>query len=108
MTNSKHTCKKHNTVKTYCKSPIQDKDGYTCFECLEERLIKNSKLTGYNTNQFVKAEHVFIEGQGTFYFTEEIARNENTKTGNEIGLYIEEILHEGTTLYKELNKNVWD
>ena len=65
-------------------------------------------LTGYNTNKFVKEEHVFIEGKGTFYFSEEIARKNNYKTGNEVGLFIEEIQHEGTTLYRQLNKNVWE
>ncbi len=69
---------------------------------------KMRNLTGYNTNKFVKAEHVFIESKGTFYFTEEIARKENSKTGNEVGLYVEEIHHEGITLYRELNKNIFD
>jgi len=65
-------------------------------------------LTGYNTNKFVKENHVFIEGQGTFFETIELAELANKKTGNEVGLYIETYIHEGIEVYKELQSNIWD
>jgi len=65
-------------------------------------------LTGHNTNKFVKENHVFIQGEGTFYETKELARKYNIKTGNEVGLFIDEIIHEGMKIYRELSTNVFD
>ena len=65
-------------------------------------------LTGYNSNKFVKENHVFVKGEGTFYLTEKEARDNNKKTGNEVGLFLDTLSHEGVTLYRELNTNVWD
>ena len=71
--------------------------------------MKNFKeLTGYNSNKFVKTEHVYIKGLGTFYQTEEKARANSHKTGNEVGAYIEKHTHEGVTVYRESFTNVWD
>lgn len=69
---------------------------------------KFNELTGYNSNKFVKENHVFVQGEGTFYETEELARKNNRKTGNEVGLYIDKYLHEGFEVYRELHSNVWD
>ena len=65
-------------------------------------------LTGYNSNSFVKENHVFIQGIGTFYETIELAKKFNHKTGNEVRLYIETYTHEGIEVYRELNENVWN
>lgn len=67
-----------------------------------------TELTGYNQNKFVKVNHVFIEGQGTFYETKELASKANLKTGNEVGLHFETLIHEGVEVFKELNSNIWD
>ena len=67
-----------------------------------------NELTGYNENKFVKTNHVFIKGEGCFYETIEAARQAHHKTGNEVGLYIETLIHEGREVYRELNTNVWD
>lgn len=69
---------------------------------------KFSDLTGYNSNRFCKYDHVFIEGRGCFCETPELARKNNRKTGNEVGLFIEELLHEGVAVYREMHTNVWD
>ena len=66
------------------------------------------ELTGYNANRFVKEEHVFIKGEGTWYETIEKAEANNRKTGNEVGLYIAEYVHEGVTVYREFQTNVWN
>lgn len=66
-------------------------------------------LTGYNQlSPRVKGNHVFIKGSGTFYATKEDADKYNRKTGNEVGLYYEEVVHEGVTLYKQLSSNAWN
>ena len=73
------------------------------------------ELTGYNSNQFVKEEHVFIpdsnstkEGHyGTFFFSKEIAKKQ-AYMSNGIGLYLISINHEGVELYQANYTNVWD
>jgi hypothetical protein len=67
-----------------------------------------NELTGYNTNQFVKVDHVFIKGEGTFFETKELASKNNHKTGNEVGLHIVTYTHEGVEIYREAQTNVWD
>lgn len=67
-----------------------------------------NELTGYNSNKFVKENHVFIKGEGTFYETEDLARKNNHKTGNEVGLYIKKYTHERVEVYRELNSNIWN
>ena len=69
---------------------------------------KFEQLTGYNTNPFVKENHVYVEGCGTFYATVDDARKNNKKTGNEVGLHIDKITHDGVELYRELQTNIWD
>ena len=66
------------------------------------------ELTGYNSNKFVKENHVFIKGAGTFYETKELADKNNTKTGNEVGLHIVEYNHEGNTIYNQKSSNAWN
>ena len=73
--------------------------------------MKNfNELTGFNGNSRVKFEndHVFVMGEGCFFETEELARKNNKKTGNEVGLYINTYIHEGREIYQELNSNVWN
>lgn len=67
-----------------------------------------NELTGFNKNKFVKVSHVFIEGEGSFYETIELAKTNHRKTGNEVGLYIETLIHEGREVYRESNTNIWD
>ena len=71
----------------------------------KENKMKN--LTGYNANKFVKAEHVFIEGKGTFYFEIDTANNE-FDFNNEVGIHLETIQHEGTTLYRIASTNLFN
>ena len=68
------------------------------------------ELTGYNKNKFCKAEHVFIEGEGCCFETEEKARKyaNNNSSSNWIGLVIDKIKHEGNTVYHYHFTNVWD
>ena len=64
-------------------------------------------LKGYNTNKFVKENHVFIEGFGTFYKTIEIAKNQfNSK--NCVGIYLETKNIKGLNVFRYLNSNVWN
>ena len=65
-------------------------------------------LTGYNSNKFVKVDHVFIPGEGSFYETRELAISNYGKTGNEIGFHIVEFLHEGVIVFKGAQINVFD
>ena len=69
---------------------------------------KFNELTGYNDNKFVKVNHVFIDGEGSFYETKEIARENNYKTGNEVGLHIISIIFEGIEVYREAQTNVFN
>ncbi len=64
-------------------------------------------LKEYNKNKFVKENHVFIEGEGTFYKNIEIAKNEfNSK--NCVGIYLETKNFKGLNVYRYLNRNVWN
>ena len=69
---------------------------------------KFNELTGFKCNPYVKEDHVFIAGLGCFYETAELARLNNKKTGNEVGLYIETANHDGVSVYRELQENIFD
>jgi hypothetical protein len=72
------------------------------------KMTEFKNLAGYNSNKFVKENHVFIKGKGTFYETKELASKYNIKTGNEVGLFYETLEIEGREVFKELNSNVWN
>lgn len=61
-------------------------------------------------NKFIKIEHAFIAGKGTFYKTAEIAKAETKKicTGNEVGFYLETIDIDGATWFQSGFSNSWD
>ena len=65
-------------------------------------------LKGYNANKRVSDPHVFIQGEGCFFPTKEMAANNFHKTGNEVGLFFVEKNIDGVKLYKQLCRNVWD
>lgn len=65
-------------------------------------------LGGYNANPRVNYEHVFIPGEGCFSETPELARANNRKTGNEVGLYIVTRNHEGRDIFLERQSNLFD
>lgn len=65
-------------------------------------------ITGYNGNKLIKAEHVFIEGKGTFYLSEKSAKENTCNNSNSVGIYMETIIHEGIELFREMCTNVWD
>jgi len=71
-------------------------------------MITFKNLKGYNSNKFVKENHVFIKGKGTFYETKKLASKYNIKTGNEVGLFLETLEVEGREIFKESNSNVWE
>jgi len=66
------------------------------------------ELTGYNKNKFVKENHVFIEGEGTFYETEELA----IKYGHDkmifVGVSVGTYIHEGVQVFRTGATNIWD
>jgi hypothetical protein len=66
------------------------------------------ELTGYNKNKFVKENHVFIEGEGTFYETKELA----IKYGHDpmifVGVNVGSYMHEGVEVFRTGATNVWD
>ena len=64
-------------------------------------------LKQYNTNKFVKENHIFIEGEGTFYKTIEIAKKE-FDSRNCVGVYLETKKINSLNVYRYLNRNVWD
>lgn len=76
-----------------------------CAKCLA---YVKARIKGYNANKFVKAEHVFIEGQGSFFFSEKSAKENTCCNGNSVGVYTEKITHEGVELFREMCTNVWD
>mgnify|MGYP003402506466 CR=1 FL=1 len=67
-----------------------------------------NELTGYNTNKFVKENHVFIQGEGTFYETKELA----IKYGHDkmifVGVSVGTYIHEGVEVFRTGATNVWD
>jgi len=68
--------------------------------------LKN--ITGYNANKFVKDEHVFIEGEGCWFASKEIADKNHRKTGNEVHIYYNTKTIEGVELFQQRCGNVWD
>jgi len=65
-------------------------------------------LQGYNSNKFIKENHFFIDGVGTFYESEEIAIKNKARTGNEVGAYIDTLIIQGVKVFRELHTNCWD
>ena len=71
--------------------------------------MKNFKeLTGYNKNKFVKENHVFIEGEGTFYETEELAKKYGHDKMIFVGVSVGTYTHEGVQVFRTGATNVWD
>ena len=60
-----------------------------------------------NGNSLVKTLHLFIEGQGTFFPTREIAIDHGTSP-NGTGLWVETVTFDGKTWFKAGNTNVWN
>jgi len=66
-----------------------------------------NELTGYNKNKFVKENHVFIEGEGCFYETKELA----IKYGHDKNIFIVHLgsyIHEGVEVFRTGATNIWD
>ena len=75
---------------------------------LTTNTTNKENITGYNANKFVKSEHVFIEGNGSFFFSKEAAKRDAGVNTNFVGEHFVTIEHEGLTLYKIGYTNVWN
>ena len=60
-----------------------------------------------NGNKFVKAEHVFVIGDGCYYSTMDEAVKQGTSP-NGTGLWHRTIEFDGKTWYQAGNNNCWD
>jgi len=71
-----------------------------------------SKEFEMNKNTKNMLNYVFIEGEGTWFFSKEDANKGHYKTGNEVGLHIKEKVIGGITreitVYRQCSTNVWD
>ncbi len=68
--------------------------------------MKRSKMIGYNSNKFVKAEHIFTVSEGTWFFSKKDAVGK--LTGNEVRCYFEEKIIDNETLFRHRVLNVWN
>lgn len=59
-----------------------------------------------NGNRFVKQPHIFIQGEGCYFPTLEIAIAQGTSP-NGVGLWTKQIEFNGSTYFKAGNTNVW-
>ncbi|MGH0945584.1 hypothetical protein ACQVTS_32065 [Bacillus mycoides] len=66
------------------------------------RVFKMTKNTEH------ELDYVFIEGEGTWFFSKEDANKAHYKTGNEVGLYYKEKEVDGVLMYRQCESNVWD
>ena len=66
------------------------------------------ELTGYNTNKFVKENHVFIKGNGTYYKTEELALKYGHDKNIFVGVSVSTYIHEGVEVFRTGATNIWD
>lgn len=60
-----------------------------------------------NGNKFVKEQHLFVPGQGTFYPAKEIAVKKGTSP-NGVGYWEKEYCFDGYTYFQAGNTNQWD
>jgi hypothetical protein len=74
----------------------------------QQKMTAFKKLTGYNKNKFVKEEHVFIEGVGCFYETEELAKKHGHSKMIFTGVHVASYIHEGVQVFRTGATNVWD
>jgi hypothetical protein len=77
----------------------------------ETEMKSFKELPGYMANKFVKDEHIFIPGKGSFYETKENAiaiYNNLPGSGNGVKCEIETAIIEGVTVYNCHETNVFD
>jgi hypothetical protein len=60
-----------------------------------------------NGNRFVKVPHLFVEGKGTFFPTQQIAVDHGTSP-NGTGLWVKTVEFNGQTWFQAGNTNVWN
>ena len=75
---------------------------------MESKMSDSRKnIEGYRANKFETLEHVFIKGEGCFYFDKETAlKGRNTR--NEQGIYFIEKNINGFNMFQALASNAWD
>jgi len=69
--------------------------------------IENKKFKS-NSIESVNLDFIFIENEGTWFFSKDDADKGNYKTGNETGLYFIEKEINNNTMFKQLQSNCWD
>jgi hypothetical protein len=69
--------------------------------------MKTNMTATLNGNKFVKVPHLFVVGKGTFFPTAEIAQAQ-AYSANGVGMWTEEIEHDGKTYFQSGYTNVWD
>jgi hypothetical protein len=67
-----------------------------------------NELEGYNKNKFVKENHVFIEGEGCFYETKELALKYGHDNTIFVGVCVGSYIHQGVEVFRTGATNVWD
>lgn len=68
--------------------------------------MRKEEITGYNANKFVSEDHIFIKGEGTWFFRKEDSMK--SVNGNSVGVRTDTKEIAGYTLYKTTASNIWD
>lgn len=67
-----------------------------------------TKVFKANKRESNKLDYKFVDGKGCFFFSKEDADKGHYKTGNEVGLYFNELEIDGVKMYQQGERNCWD